>query len=63
MNHGFPTTRSYPRTLCGADGAFPRSTDYACAVERPARPVPAGRGLLLATLVMAVAGAVAQVLL
>lgn len=62
-SHGFPTTRRYARTACGAGGAFPHSADYAAAIERPARPVPAMRSLAVLTAVCGVVGFVAQVLL
>lgn len=38
-----PTTRRYPRTMHGADGAFTRSADYADPITRPERvSIPGG---------------------
>ena len=34
LQRGVPGLR-YPRTLYGADGAFPQDATYACALERP----------------------------
>lgn len=49
------TTRRYPRTM---NEAFPRTTDYACAIERGDRYAHAGRavgGVLAIVLLMLVA--------
>jgi hypothetical protein len=59
--NGFPTTRVYPRTMHGANGAFPRSAEYAAALIVQTRRVPRIPWLLAVALVLILAGLLTKV--
>lgn len=59
--YGYPSSRTFPRTAHGANGAFTRSAEYAAAVETPAPSSIKLRPLIAALLFAGVIGLVLQV--